>query len=160
MPRNFRNCVLIIFLALWPSVAQERRIAVSGTVLDPSGTPIAGTEVTLRSADGSPQTAATWYEWAHGRAVLTMDSWRRRLSYVRQDPRVSLTVIAAADWYRHVTLMGEIESIRDDVGLIDYERLARRYGRPPGRLTDRSRVTLSLRVDRWYAWDASLQTPR
>jgi hypothetical protein len=56
--------------------------------------------------------------------------------------------------------MGTIETIREDVDLVDYQRLARRYGMPPGRLTDRSRVSLSMKIAKWYAWDAAKQTPR
>ena len=52
--------------------------------------------------DGSPHTAATSYLWVDGR-VLNMDEGRRRLEHLRQEPRVSLTVLGREDWYHHVT---------------------------------------------------------
>ena len=43
--------------------------------------------------DGGPHTAATWYIWEHGQAVVNMDESRTRLEHIRRDPRVSLTVL-------------------------------------------------------------------
>ena len=43
-------------------------------------------------ADGSPHTAATWYELEDdGHVLLNMDESRRRLDFMRRDPRVTLT---------------------------------------------------------------------
>ena len=50
--------------------------------------------------DGSPHTVATWYDWEDGRALLNMEDTRLRLSHLRADPRVSLTVLAEGNWYR------------------------------------------------------------
>ncbi len=36
--------------------------------------------------------------------LLDMDATRRRLGFLRDDPHVSLTVLAEGDWYRHITL--------------------------------------------------------
>ena len=44
--------------------------------------------------DGTPHTAATWYDWEDGRFLLNMDDGRRRLDFMRRDPRVSLTILA------------------------------------------------------------------
>ncbi len=56
--------------------------------------------------DGTPHTAATWYDWEDGRILLNMDAGRRRLDFMRRDPRVSLTVLADGNWYRHITARG------------------------------------------------------
>ena len=51
-----------------------------------------------RRPDGSPHTAATWYEWEDGRVLLNMARHRRRLEYMRIEPRaVSLTVLSDGD---------------------------------------------------------------
>ena len=47
-PRSVLSSAILILLVLIPAFAQERQIAISGTVLDPTGTPVSGTEVTLR----------------------------------------------------------------------------------------------------------------
>src|SRR5947199_4507327 len=83
--------------------------------------------------DGSPHTAATWYDWEDGRVLLNMEDSRLRLGYMRDNPHVALTVLAADNWYRHVSLIGRVVSIEEDVGLRDIDRLSVRYtGRPHG----------------------------
>ena len=58
---------------------------------------------TLRP-DGSPHTAATWYLWEGGRVLVNMDESRKRLDYLRSDPRASITVMGQENWYYHVSL--------------------------------------------------------
>jgi PPOX class probable F420-dependent enzyme len=106
---------------------------------------------TLRP-DGSPHTAATWYDWEDGRVLLNMEDSRVRLRYMRADPRVSLTVLAENDWYHHVSLMGRIVSIEEDVDLRDIDRLALRYTGKPYRKRDRKRFTAWLEPERWHQW--------
>ena len=114
--------------------------------------PHAAVVATLR-ADGSPHTAATWYDWEDGRVLLNMDASRVRLGYMRRDPRVSLTVVDLAQWYRHVTLMGRIGSIEDDPDLADIDRLARRYTGREYRDRKRRSVSAWFEPERWYGWN-------
>jgi PPOX class probable F420-dependent enzyme len=109
--------------------------------------------------DGSPHTAATWYDWEDGRALLNMDATRVRLGYMRRDPRVSLTVIELPEWYRQVTLMGRIVSIEDDTDLADIDRLARRYTGAPFHNRNRKSVSAWLEPDRWYGWAGAHHWP-
>lgn len=53
---------------------------------------------TLRP-DGSPHTAATWYIWDDGRVLVNMDEGRKRLEHLRNDPRVSITVLGSDAWH-------------------------------------------------------------
>ena len=109
---------------------------------------------TLRT-DGSPVTTATWYLWDDDRALVNMDESRVRLSHLRRDPRVSLTVLDGEDWYRHVSLLGRVVRIEDDPELLGIDRLARRYtGSPFGR-RGANRVSAWIAVDSWHAWDDS-----
>ena len=57
--RSFGNSALFILLSLVPAFAQEGRIAISGTVLDPTGTPVPGAEVILRPSAGTAQRTIT-----------------------------------------------------------------------------------------------------
>ena len=102
--------------------------------------------------DGSPHTAATWYDWDGGRALLNMDVSRLRLRFMRRDPRVALTVLGADSWYSHVSLLGLIVAIEDDPDLADIDRLARRYTGGPFRTRDARRVSAWLEPERWHAW--------
>ena len=108
---------------------------------------------TLRP-DGSPHTAATWYDWQDGRVLLNMEDTRLRLRFMRRDPRVALTVVGTGEdgWYRHVSLLGRIVSISGDDSLADIDRLAVRYTGRPYRARDAKRVSAWLEPERWHAW--------
>lgn len=105
--------------------------------------------------DGSPHTVATWYDWEDNRALVNMDESRLRLRFMRRDPRVALTVLDDEGWYRHVSLLGRVVSLEEDVGLRDIDRLARRYTGQPFRTRDRRRFSAWIRVENWHAWDGS-----
>lgn len=106
---------------------------------------------TLRP-DGSPHTAATWYDWEDGRVLLNMAETRLRLGFLRRDPRAALTVLDDGSWYRHVSLLGRVVSIEDDVDLADIDRLARRYTGRDYRQRDQKRFSALLEPDRWHGW--------
>ncbi len=104
---------------------------------------------TVRS-DGAPYSAATWYDWEEGRILVNMDFERLRLSHMRRDPRVALTVIDIADWYRAVTVLGRVVELRDDEGLADIDRLSVRYRGEPYWNRERKRVTALVEPERWH----------
>jgi PPOX class probable F420-dependent enzyme len=104
------------------------------------------------SPDGTPHTAATWYDWQDGRVLLNMDESRLRLRYLRANPAVALTVLAATDWYHHVSLLGRVVSIEEDEGLQDVDRLSIRYTRKPYAARDRRRFSAWMEPERWHRW--------
>lgn len=109
--------------------------------------------------DGAPVTTATWYLWEDGRVLVNMDEGRVRLKHLRNDPRVSLTVLAD-DWSTHVTLLGTVVEMGDDVGLADIDRIATHYtGRAYPR-RDRARVSAWIEVERWHGWGALRDSPQ
>jgi PPOX class probable F420-dependent enzyme len=103
--------------------------------------------------DGSPHTVPTWYDWSEGLILLNMDETRLRLEHMRRDPRIALTVLDADSWYRHISLIGEVVSIEDDVELADIDRLALRYTGRPFRTRDKRRVSAWMRPERWHGWN-------
>jgi len=103
--------------------------------------------------DGSPHTVATWYAWEESRALLSMEENRLRLRFMRRDPRVALTVLDHDDWGRHVSLLGRVVAIDEDVGLRDIDRLAVRYTGEPFRTRDRRRVSAWIEPRGWHGWD-------
>jgi PPOX class probable F420-dependent enzyme len=103
--------------------------------------------------DGAPNTVATWYVWEDGRALVNMDEGRKRLDYLRGEPRVSLTVLDGESWYRHITLHGRI-SLEDDPDLADIDRIAKHYTGNRYAQRDRGRVSGWIDVESWHAWDA------
>ena len=107
------------------------------------------------AADGRPVTVATWYLLEDEATILLgLDARRARLAHLRRDPRVSLTVLAADDWYTHVSVQGRIGDIVDDEGLRDIDRLARHYTGAPYRNRERPRVSVQLRIERWHGWSS------
>jgi len=51
--------------------------------------------------DGQPVSVATWYLLEDdGRILVNMDGGRKRLAYMRHEPRVSLTVLDENAWAR------------------------------------------------------------
>ncbi|MGH3496991.1 MAG: PPOX class F420-dependent oxidoreductase, partial [Nocardioidaceae bacterium] len=106
---------------------------------------------TLRP-DGQPVSAATWYLWEDGRVMVNMDEGRKRLEHLRNDPRISLTVLDEGAWYTHVTLTGHVAELSEDDGLADVDRLARHYTGHDYPARERRRVTAWIEVDRWHGW--------
>ena len=104
---------------------------------------------------GAPHTAATWYEWDGERILVNMAASRLRLANMRSDPRVSLTVFDGADWYRHLTLLGRVDEIRDDTDLADIDRLSLRYTRRSFSNRERASVSALIVPERWYGWEGS-----
>lgn len=81
-----------------------------------------------------------------------MDAERRRLHYLRSDPRVSLTVLDGPNWYRHVSLQGSVVSLEDDPDLSGIDRVSRHYTGSAYPNRDRKRVSAWIEVDAWNAW--------
>jgi PPOX class probable F420-dependent enzyme len=109
--------------------------------------------ITTVRPDGQPVSVATWYLWEEGRVLVNMDEGRRRLDWIRSDPRVSLTVLDGEQWYTHVSLQGRVTEIRDDTDMATIDRIARHYraGSFGGSRT-RRRVSAWIEIERWHAW--------
>lgn len=106
-------------------------------------------------ADGQPVTVATWYLVEDdGRILVNMDAGRKRIEYMRHDPRVSLTALKEGAWYTHVTVQGRITEWRDDPDLADIDRLSRHYGRGRYGNRTRPRVSALIEIDYWHGWGA------
>ena len=102
--------------------------------------------------DCAPVTAATWYLWDDsGRVLLNLDSGRKRLAYLRDNPKVSLTVLDDDSWYRTITLYGSVTLV-DDTDQTDVDRLTQHY--TGGSWTERGqhRVSAWLDIESYFIW--------
>lgn len=109
---------------------------------------------TVRS-DGAPVSTPTWYLWEDdGRVLVNLDEGRKRLDHLRNDPRVSLTVLDGDSWYSHVTLIGRVVGIQDDKDLSGIDRVSRHYTGDAYPDRERGRVNAWIEVDRWHGWGA------
>jgi PPOX class probable F420-dependent enzyme len=112
--------------------------------------------VTSLRPDGQPVSVATWYLLEEdGRILVNMDEGRKRLDYLRNDPRVSLTALDEDSWYTHVSVQGRVVEFRDDPDLVDIDRLSRHYGGEPYRNRERKRVSAWIAVESWHGWGAA-----
>jgi PPOX class probable F420-dependent enzyme len=102
--------------------------------------------------DGQPVSVPTWYLYADGRILVNMDAGRKRLAFLRADPRVSLSAMDPEDWVTHISIQGRVTEFVDDPDLHDIDRLARRYTDKPYAVRDRARVSAWIEIDRWHAW--------
>src|SRR5699024_10591063 len=100
---------------------------------------------TLRS-DGQPVSTATWYLWEDGRVLVNMDEGRKRVQHVRNDPRVTLTVLDEGSWYTHISIIGRVTELREDPGLVEIDRLAQHYTGEQYPQRDRDRITAVIEV--------------
>ena len=114
--------------------------------------------ITSLRPDGAPVSVASWYLLDGDRVLVNMDEGRKRLEYLREDPRVSLTALDEAGWYTHVSLQGRIVELREDPDLADIDRLSTHYTgrRYPNR--ERARVSAWIEVDRWHGWGSAARS--
>lgn len=106
-------------------------------------------------ADGQPVTVATWYLLDGDRILVNMDEGRRRLEYLRSDPRVSLTALDEAGWITHVSVQGRVADMHEDADLVDIDRLSNHYTGHAYPERTRKRVSAWIEIDTWHGWGAA-----
>jgi len=108
--------------------------------------------ITALRPDGQPVSVATWYVMDGDRILVNMDESRKRLEYLRADPRVSITVLDETSWYTHVSVQGRAVEISADEGLAGIDRICRHYSGEPFSNRSRGRVNAWIEIDRWHGW--------
>jgi PPOX class probable F420-dependent enzyme len=111
--------------------------------------------ITSLRPDGQPVSVATWYLLDGDRILVNMDVGRKRLGYLRRDPRVSLTALDESSWYTHVSVQGRVVELLDEEGLTDIDRLSRHYTGEPYPTRDRARVSAWIEIETWHGWGAA-----
>jgi PPOX class probable F420-dependent enzyme len=103
--------------------------------------------------DGQPVSVATWFLLEDdGRILVNMEEGRRRLHYLRRDPRVSLTVLAQPNWGTHVSVQGTLVDLSSDPDLGGIDKLCRHYTGNPYPVRDRGRVNGWIVIESWHGW--------
>ncbi|MDN5790289.1 MAG: PPOX class F420-dependent oxidoreductase [Micrococcales bacterium] len=120
-------------------------------VADLLARPCHATIATVRP-DGQPVSVPTWYLYEDGRILVNMDKSRKRIAYLRADPRVSLSAMDPEDWITHVSIQGRVVDFVDDPDLLDIDRIAVHYTGQQYVNRDPSRLSAWIAIDRWHAW--------
>ena len=84
------------------------------------------------NGDGTLHSSVVWIDADAGHVVFNTAEGRVKDRNVRRDPRVSVTVVDGADWYRWIAIAGEVverRTGRDADAHID--ELSRRYDGTP-----------------------------
>jgi PPOX class probable F420-dependent enzyme len=108
--------------------------------------------------DGQPVTVATWYAYQNGRILLNMDAARKRVEYLRNDPRISLTVLNGDDWYSHISVQGRVIELSDDTDLSGTDLVSNLYTGKDHDRRDRARVNAWVEIDSWHVWGKLAQS--
>jgi hypothetical protein len=118
------------------------------------------TRPSIRAASDSSggigeRSLTSWGEtpaWVDGRVLVNLDEGRRRLEHLRQEPRVSLTVLGREDWHHHVTLRGRVAELMPDPQFTDIDRLSEHYTGRAYPQRGEGRVSAWIEVTSWHAW--------
>ncbi|MEP6559966.1 MAG: pyridoxamine 5'-phosphate oxidase family protein [Nakamurella sp.] len=101
--------------------------------------------------DGQPVSVATWYLLEDDRHILVnMDAGRKRLNYLKQDPRVSLTVLGK-DWYQHVSMQGSLV-LTPDPDMAGIDRISTHYTGHAYPDRKNLRVDGLITIESWHGW--------
>jgi PPOX class probable F420-dependent enzyme len=121
------------------------------------GNPFVGAVTTLRK-DGSPHTTVVWVDYDGGKVRFNTAVGRAKERHLRDDPRVSVTVVDPGNAYKWVSVTGRGELTTD--GADDHiNKLTKKYldqDEYPFRGPGEQRITIQVtpeRVDA-YGFDA------
>ena len=99
--------------------------------------------------DGGPQTSVVWIGLDDGDLVFSATEDRKKVRNLRRDPRVSVSIIDAANPYRHTQLRGTV-ALTPDPGKTLPKTLSHKYlGQdPPAEGLEVERVIVRLHVEK------------
>jgi PPOX class probable F420-dependent enzyme len=105
--------------------------------------------------DGQPVTVATWYvfDGDTDRILVNLAEERTRVTHLRNDPRVAMTILDEKSWYTHVSIQGHVAELVDDVDLSDVDRVSRQYTGQPYPVRNQKRISAWVEIDRWFGWN-------
>jgi PPOX class probable F420-dependent enzyme len=86
--------------------------------------PNVGVVAALRE-DGTPHQTVVWVDWDGEHVLLNLASSRRKLEYLRRDPRVSVLVLDRNNPFRWLRIEGKVAEITPEGA---YEHIVRQAG--------------------------------
>jgi hypothetical protein len=80
-----------------------------------------------------------------------MNLRERRIRNIRQEPRISLTILGDT-WYTHLSILGRVIELREDPELVDLDRLSQRYVGTPRTRRDVTPIAAIVEITHWHTW--------
>jgi PPOX class probable F420-dependent enzyme len=115
--------------------------------------PYVGTVTTLRK-DGSPHATVVWVDAENGNISFNTAAGRAKERHLRNDPRLSLTVVDPQNTYQWVSITGHAELTTDGADQ-QIDRLAKKYlgqDEYPWRSPDEQRVSVKITPEKVDAY--------
>lgn len=109
--------------------------------------------VATLNPDGTPQTSVVWIGLDAGDLVFSATEDRQKVRNLRRDPRASVSIIDAADPYRHAQLRGSVTIVSDPDKILP-KTLSHKYlgEDPPPEGPEVERVIVRLQVEKVAGW--------
>src|ERR1051326_6496325 len=98
--------------------------------------------------DGSPRVNPMWFLWDNDAGVLKLTNTNQRFNfrYLKDNPRVALSIIDPDNGYRYLQVRGEINHVEPDPTGAFYQTLQQRYRGHTTEVADRAvRVVFTIR---------------
>lgn len=87
--------------------------------------------VATLNPDGAPQTSVVWIKREGDTIVFSTTTGRQKARNLSRDPRISLSIFAAADPYRSVEIRGTAELVADGAKSLPKELSQKYLGEDP-----------------------------
>jgi PPOX class probable F420-dependent enzyme len=81
--------------------------------------------VAVLREDGTPHQSVVWVDWDGGHVLLNLTTTRKKLEYMRRDPRVSVLVLDRNNPFRWIGIEGKVAEITTGGA---YEHIVRQAG--------------------------------
>ncbi len=116
---------------------------------------------TTISPQGAPENTVMWFSWDGAHVLVNTVVGRRKVSNVRRNPKVALTILDPDNPFRWIDVRGEVVAIEEDSGHEHIDALAQRYTgkshyygdlEPAAKASQEQRLILKIRPRRVLAY--------
>lgn len=103
--------------------------------------------------DGRPQTHIMWVDASDDEILINTEVERQKFKNIERDPRVTVTIIDAANPYHYVEVRGRVTAtVRGDEARAQLERLSEKYtGGPYANPIGSDRVIVKITPERQFS---------
>ena len=106
------------------------------------------------SADGQPRNHLMWIDADDEHLLINTEVHRQRYKNLQRDPRVTVAIIEAGNWYSWVEVRGKlVGEVRGEVARAHIDQLSHKYnGTDYGNPIQSERVILKIAPEKQIGW--------